>query len=166
MEDTCIAGNRRVVHKQEWWRLFRITARVEKGTRPGLVWGVRAKADSYGDPERGQPLAVKGSRTCAVSCRFYRNSSLIGYQRVGCILIVSSSDIMPGKPTSPVRQPPVLLLSHGTTMLAGERSQIRDYWTLQGNKALEYGIKGVIIMVCFSQICRPLRNSTNDTLYL
>ena len=43
--------------------------------------------------------------------------------------------------------PPVLLLSHGTTLLTGEQSHIRDYWELQGDKALECGIKGVIIMV-------------------
>ncbi len=55
---------------------------------------------------------------------------------------------MPGKlEVEAPLQPPVLLLSHGTTMLSGERSQIRDYWKSQGDKALEYGIKGVIIMV-------------------
>ena len=43
--------------------------------------------------------------------------------------------------------PPVLLLSHGTTMLTGEVSHVRDYWKLNGDKALQYGIKGVIIMV-------------------
>ncbi len=32
-------------------------------------------------------------------------------------------------------------------MLTGERSHIRDYWKLQGDKALEHGIKDVIIMV-------------------
>lgn len=37
-------------------------------------------------------------------------------------------------------------------MLAGEQSQTRDYWKLQGDKALEYGIKGIIIMVCYSQV--------------
>ena len=44
--------------------------------------------------------------------------------------------------------PPVLLFSHGTTMLTGEDSHIREYWLHHGNKALEYGIKGIIIMVC------------------
>jgi aromatic ring-opening dioxygenase catalytic subunit (LigB family) len=43
--------------------------------------------------------------------------------------------------------PPVLLLSHGTTLLTGEDSHIRDYWLHHGNKAVEYGIKGIIIMV-------------------
>ena len=33
-------------------------------------------------------------------------------------------------------------------MLTGEDSHIREYWRYHGNKALEYGIKGVIIMVC------------------
>ena len=37
-------------------------------------------------------------------------------------------------------------------MLAGEQSQIRDYWKLQGDKALAYGIKGVIIMVCSTKL--------------
>lgn len=54
---------------------------------------------------------------------------------------------MSDEPKISMGRPPVLLLSHGTTILAGERSQIRDYWKLQGDKALEYGIKGVIIMV-------------------
>ncbi len=45
-------------------------------------------------------------------------------------------------------RPPVLLLSHGTTLLTGEQSHIRDYWQQHGEKALTYGIKGVIIMVC------------------
>lgn len=54
---------------------------------------------------------------------------------------------MPATLEGSPRQPPVLLLSHGTTMLTGERSHIRDYWKFHGDKALEYGIKGVIIMV-------------------
>lgn len=33
-------------------------------------------------------------------------------------------------------------------MLSGEQSHIRDYWKLQGDKALAFGVKGVIIMVC------------------
>lgn len=45
-------------------------------------------------------------------------------------------------------RPPVLLFSHGTTLLTGEQSHIRDYWQQHGEKALTYGIKGVIIMVC------------------
>ena len=51
--------------------------------------------------------------------------------------------------------PPVLLLSHGTTMLTGEQSVVRDYWKYHGDKALEYPIKGVIMMVSFER----------DTLY-
>ena len=43
--------------------------------------------------------------------------------------------------------PPVLLFSHGTTMLTGEDSHIREYWLHHGNEALEYGIKGIVIMV-------------------
>ena len=42
-------------------------------------------------------------------------------------------------------------------MLTGERSHIRDYWKSQGDKALECGIKGVIIMVgraTYSQLLR------------
>lgn len=48
---------------------------------------------------------------------------------------------------SQVQQPPVLLLSHGTTLLTGEQSHSRDYWLSHGDKAIQYGIKGVIIMV-------------------
>lgn len=33
-------------------------------------------------------------------------------------------------------------------MLTGEDSHIREYWLHHGNKALEYGIKGIVIMVC------------------
>jgi aromatic ring-opening dioxygenase catalytic subunit (LigB family) len=47
--------------------------------------------------------------------------------------------------------PPVLLLSHGTTLLTGEDSHIREYWLHHGNKAMEYGIKGIIIMVQAAQ---------------
>jgi hypothetical protein len=43
--------------------------------------------------------------------------------------------------------PPVLLLSHGTTMLTGEQSLVRDYWNFHGDKALEYPVKGIIMMV-------------------
>ena len=43
--------------------------------------------------------------------------------------------------------PPVLLLSHGTTMLTGEQSDVRDYWKFHGDKALEYPVKGIIMMV-------------------
>ena len=50
-------------------------------------------------------------------------------------------------PMSERSLPPVLLLSHGTPMLAGEQSHIRDYWNHQGDEALRYGIKGVVIMV-------------------
>ena len=32
-------------------------------------------------------------------------------------------------------------------MLTGEDSHIRAYWLHHGNKAREYGIKGIIIMV-------------------
>lgn len=42
-------------------------------------------------------------------------------------------------------------------MLTGERSHVRDYWKLQGDKALEYGIKGVIIMV--SQVTHLLQSN-------
>ncbi|KAH7384680.1 Extradiol ring-cleavage dioxygenase, class III enzyme, subunit B [Pyrenochaeta sp. MPI-SDFR-AT-0127] len=41
---------------------------------------------------------------------------------------------------------PVHFLSHGTTMLLGEDSKIRDYWRKIGRDALNHGIKGVIIM--------------------
>lgn len=43
--------------------------------------------------------------------------------------------------------PPVLLLSHGTTMLAGEQSNVRDYWQYHGRKAVQHPVKGVIMMV-------------------
>lgn len=42
---------------------------------------------------------------------------------------------------------PVLFLSHGTTMLLGEDSKIRDYWTKLGRDALKHGVRGIIIMV-------------------
>jgi hypothetical protein len=45
------------------------------------------------------------------------------------------------------RCPPVLLLSHGTTMLAGKQSHVRDYWQYHGQKAVEYPIKGVVMML-------------------
>ncbi|KAJ9615474.1 hypothetical protein H2200_001549 [Cladophialophora chaetospira] len=51
-----------------------------------------------------------------------------------------------GNMTAMRAAPPVLLLSHGTTLLTGEDSHIRDYWLYHGNKAVEYGIKGIIIM--------------------
>lgn len=51
-------------------------------------------------------------------------------------------------------QPPVLLLSHGTTLLTGDENHIREYWVQHGNRALKYGIKGVIIM---ASICRVSR---------
>jgi hypothetical protein len=43
-------------------------------------------------------------------------------------------------------RPPVLLLSHGTTLLTGDENHIREYWVRHGECALRYGIKGVIIM--------------------
>lgn len=54
---------------------------------------------------------------------------------------------MTEKGTNPRGRPPVLLFSHGTTLLTGAESHIREYWKFQADKALEYGIKGVIIMV-------------------
>ena len=63
---------------------------------------------------------------------------------------------MPGKPWASLTQPPVLLLSHGTPLLTGEQSHIRDYWKLQGDKALEYGIKGIIIMVRLAKFLQPV----------
>ncbi|KAI8671844.1 putative aromatic ring-opening dioxygenase family protein [Fusarium keratoplasticum] len=42
--------------------------------------------------------------------------------------------------------PPVHFLSHGTTMLLGEDSRVRDYWRKIGQDALNHGIKGVILM--------------------
>lgn len=42
---------------------------------------------------------------------------------------------------------PVHFLSHGTTMLLGEDSKIRDYWRKLGRDALKHGVKGIIIMV-------------------
>ncbi|KAI8938468.1 hypothetical protein NX059_004360 [Plenodomus lindquistii] len=41
---------------------------------------------------------------------------------------------------------PVLFLSHGTTMLLGEDSRIRDYWRKLGRDALKHHVKGIIIM--------------------
>ncbi|EOA89724.1 uncharacterized protein SETTUDRAFT_104655, partial [Exserohilum turcica Et28A] len=41
---------------------------------------------------------------------------------------------------------PVHFLSHGTTMVLGEDSRIRDYWRKIGRDALRHGVKGVIIM--------------------
>jgi hypothetical protein len=43
--------------------------------------------------------------------------------------------------------PPVLFLSHGTTMMLGENSRVRDYWRKLGDDALRHGVKGVVIMV-------------------
>ena len=54
--------------------------------------------------------------------------------------------------TKPKGQPPVLLLSHGTPMLTGEKSHVRDYWNYHGDRALEYPIKGIIIMVSLIRI--------------
>lgn len=34
-------------------------------------------------------------------------------------------------------------------MMLGEESESADYWKKCGDEALAYGIKGVIIMVCF-----------------
>ncbi|KAJ4855564.1 catalytic ligB subunit of aromatic ring-opening dioxygenase domain-containing protein [Trichoderma breve] len=63
---------------------------------------------------------------------------------------------------SQVQQPPVLLLSHGTTLLTGEQSHIRDYWLSHGDKAIQYGIKGVIIMGAHWNIRgRKVRVATN-----
>ncbi|KAI1617008.1 catalytic LigB subunit of aromatic ring-opening dioxygenase [Exophiala viscosa] len=59
--------------------------------------------------------------------------------------------------------PPVLALSHGTPMLTGEKSHIRDYWRRQGDKALEYGVKGVIIVVCID-IAHDMENFRNRKL--
>ncbi|KAH7110265.1 aromatic ring-opening dioxygenase family protein [Dactylonectria macrodidyma] len=42
--------------------------------------------------------------------------------------------------------PPVHFLSHGTTMLLGEDSRVRDYWRKIGQDALDHGVKGVVIM--------------------
>jgi aromatic ring-opening dioxygenase catalytic subunit (LigB family) len=53
--------------------------------------------------------------------------------------------------------PPVLLLSHGTTMLTGEQSNVRDYWKYHGDKALEHPIKGIIMMVSI-----PCREDDGD----
>lgn len=75
------------------------------------------------------------------------------------------NDTMPGKSTRNIKQSfedfdtdltcstgkdlaPVLFLSHGTTMLLGEDSRIRDYWRKLGKDALSHGVKGIIIMVC------------------
>ncbi|KAF2014101.1 LigB subunit of an aromatic-ring-opening dioxygenase LigAB [Aaosphaeria arxii CBS 175.79] len=41
---------------------------------------------------------------------------------------------------------PVHFLSHGTTMLLGEDSRIRDFWTKLGRDALRHDVRGVIIM--------------------
>ena len=59
--------------------------------------------------------------------------------------------------------PPVLLLSHGTTLLTGEDSHIRDYWLYHGNKAVEYGIKGIIIMVCTGTDSLQMVDPDNST---
>ena len=48
---------------------------------------------------------------------------------------------------APADLPPVLFLSHGTTMMLGEDSRVRDYWRKLGQDALKAGVKGVIIMV-------------------
>lgn len=45
------------------------------------------------------------------------------------------------------KSPPVLLFSHGTTMLAGEQSHVLDYWQYHGQKAVEYPVRGIIMMV-------------------
>ena len=60
-----------------------------------------------------------------------------------------------------IKQPPVLLLSHGTTMLTGEQSNVRGYWEYHGEKALRYPVKGVIIMVSFM-----VSNASDDSVDL
>ena len=42
---------------------------------------------------------------------------------------------------------PVHFLSHGTTMILGERCNIADYWEQIGQDATAHSIKGIIIMV-------------------
>ncbi|UPK99353.1 hypothetical protein LCI18_010288 [Fusarium solani-melongenae] len=41
---------------------------------------------------------------------------------------------------------PVHFLSHGTTMVLGERSNIADYWEKIGQEAVNHGVNGIIIM--------------------
>jgi aromatic ring-opening dioxygenase catalytic subunit (LigB family) len=42
---------------------------------------------------------------------------------------------------------PVLLVSHGTTMMLGEEHNSAKYWEQCGDEALAHGIEHVVVMV-------------------
>ncbi len=60
--------------------------------------------------------------------------------------------------------PLVLLFSHGKTLLTGENSHVREFWQYHGSKAIEYGIKGIIIKVIFLNLRSSVKHVRELTL--
>ncbi len=46
---------------------------------------------------------------------------------------------------------PLVLVSHGSTMMMAEESWVTKDWAATGRLAEKHGIKGVVIMVCLSR---------------